>query len=124
MIVIEVPLALQPGQVTRVTLAEEAAFLGCDFRVGGTMIKLAGEPSAAAPKFYLRVLLDEKAPRETNYYFVAVASGQEFRAIDGMEYIGTGAIIVSEDKTLVAHLFQLPADQVEPDGGESANVVH
>lgn len=114
MIVLEIPLALQPGNVTRISLAEETAFLGCDFRVGGTVIKLAGEPSAASPKFYLRALLDEDAPRDTDYYFVAVASGQGFRAVDGMTYVGTGAIIMSEDKTLVAHLFQLPADEIEP----------
>ena len=113
MIVIEVPLALQPGQVNRVTLAKETAFLGCDFRIGGTLVRLSGEPSTLSPKFYVRALLDEAAPRETNYYFVAVGSSQEFKATEGMIYIGTGAIIVEAEKTLVAHLFQLPADQVE-----------
>ncbi len=122
MMVIEVPLPLQPGQVTSVELAEETVFLGCDFRVGGTVIKLPGEPSAAAPKFYLRALLEPTAERKTLYYFVAVASAQKFRYVEGMTYVGTGAIIVSEEKTLVAHLFQLPADSIEVAEAEPKNV--
>jgi hypothetical protein len=123
MVVLEIPIPLDRGQVTRIVLAKETVFLGCDFRVGGKLVKLA-TPGDDGPKFYLRALFDEDEPRETPYYFVAIGSGQKFSAVDGMSYVGTGAIIVGPEQTLVVHLFQLLAVEVEKATAEALHVVH